>query len=112
MIIAAQSNGGNHIFFVTGNYNADRNLTIVRSISRIEGAAAGVKAHFAAQVAAERGFKRRGVELVGMRGWWSNVLWHRAQNIFSEEDIGRKQRLSAGMSFVFLSALGGGDLCV
>src|SRR5208283_3700264 len=96
VVLAAQGHGGEHVFFVAWNYDADQNLAVVGSIRGIEGAAARVKANLAAKVAAKRGFKRGIVELHERGGWWSNMLVHKAQNIFRDVGVRRKRRLSVG----------------
>jgi len=60
-MFAAQGNRGENVFGVARDYDSDRNLTVVGTVGRIEGAAAGVKADFAAQMAAEGGFESSGV---------------------------------------------------
>jgi len=39
-MFAAKSDGGENIFFVTRNHDADRHLAIVGPVGRVEGAAA------------------------------------------------------------------------
>jgi hypothetical protein len=65
-VFAAQGNCGNHIFGIARDGNSDWNLTIVRAVGGIQGAATGVKTDFSAKMAAESGFERRGIELRGM----------------------------------------------
>jgi hypothetical protein len=60
-VVTAQGNGGQNIFFVAGNYDADRDLPVIGTIGGINGATARVKANFSAQVAAESGLKRGNV---------------------------------------------------
>jgi hypothetical protein len=89
-VVAAQSNGRKNVFFVAGNYDADRDLTIIGAVGGVDSAAAGVEANFSAEVAAESGFKRGGVELRGM-GWrWSDSLRHKAQTILEDAGAARK----------------------
>jgi hypothetical protein len=66
VLLATKCYRGENIFLVARNYNSDWNLTIVRAIGGIQGAAAGIKTNLAAQVAAEGGLKREGVELCGL----------------------------------------------
>jgi hypothetical protein len=89
-VVAAESNGGENIFFIARNYDTNRNLAVIGAVSCIESAAAGVEADFSAKVTAERGFKSRGVELRGTDRGWGDVLRHRVQNIFEDAGVGRK----------------------
>jgi hypothetical protein len=52
-VVAAQGNGGENVFFVARNYNADRHLAIVGAIGCVEGAAARVEANLSTKVASE-----------------------------------------------------------
>jgi hypothetical protein len=90
-VVAAQGNRGEDVFFVTRNYDADRDLAIIRAVGCVEGAAPLIEANFSAQVAAERGLKRGGIELRGIDRGWGNVLGHRAQNIFEDVGVERKR---------------------
>ena len=75
-MVAAEGNGGENVFFVAGNYDADRDLAVVGAVGGIEGAAAGGKANFSTKMTAESGFMRGVVELRVM-GWGGpDVLWH------------------------------------
>ena len=85
-MVAAEGNRGENVFLIARNYDADRNLTIIGAVGGVEGAAARVEADFSTKVAAESGFKSRGVELRGLGRGWGDVLRHRVQNIF--EDAG------------------------
>jgi hypothetical protein len=67
-VVAAESNGGEHVFFVAGNYDSDRDLAVVGAVGCVNGAAARVEADFSAKMAAESGFERGRIELRGM-GW-------------------------------------------
>jgi hypothetical protein len=89
-VVTAEGNGGEHVFFVAGNYDSDRNLPVIGAVGRVEGAAARIKANLSAKVAAERGFERRGIELLGLGRRWRNVLRHRVQNIFEDAGVGCK----------------------
>jgi hypothetical protein len=89
-VVAAEGNGGENIFFIAGNYDADRDLTVIGAVGCIEGATARVEADFSSKVAAESGFKRGGVELGGLGRGWGDVLRHRVQNIFEDAGVGRK----------------------
>jgi hypothetical protein len=66
-MVAAEGDGGENVFFVTGNYDADRDLAVVRAVGRVEGAAARVETDFSAKMAAKRSFKRGRVEVRGVR---------------------------------------------
>ncbi len=90
MVIAAQGNRGEHIFFVARDYYADWNLAVVGAIGGVKGAAAGVEADFSAKVAAEGSFKRSGIELRGARRGWGDGLRHKAQTIFVDGGVRRK----------------------
>ena len=59
-MIAAEGDGGEHVFFIARNYNADRDLAIVGAVGGIEGAAARVEAYLTPKMAAERSFQRGG----------------------------------------------------
>jgi len=61
-VVATEGDGGQHVFFVARNYDANRDLSIIGPVSRVERAAARVEADLPAKMAAERGFKREGVE--------------------------------------------------
>jgi hypothetical protein len=89
-MVAAEGNRGENIFFIAGNYDSDRNLTVVGAVGCIESAAARIEADLSAKVAAERGFKRGGVEMGGLGRGWGDVLRHRVQNIFEDAGVGRK----------------------
>jgi hypothetical protein len=78
-VLATEGNGREHVFFVAGNYDADRDLAIVGAVGGVERSAAGVEANLSAKVAAESGFKRGGIELRGMGRGWSDVWRHRLQ---------------------------------
>jgi hypothetical protein len=100
-MVSAEGNGGENVFFVARNYDSDRNLAVIGAIGCIESATARVEADFSAKVAAERGFKSRGVELRGMDRGWSDVLRHRVQNIFEDAGVGRKgDCILYGVSFL------------
>jgi hypothetical protein len=60
-VVAAESNGGEDIFFIVRNYDAYRDLAVIGTIGGIERAAARVEADFSTKVAAERGLERRSV---------------------------------------------------
>jgi len=74
VVIAAQGNRGKNIFFVARDYYADWDLAVIGSISGVNGAAAGVEADFAAEVTAEGGLKRGGIEWHGTRRGWGDGL--------------------------------------
>jgi len=46
VIVAAQSDSANDVVDCSRNYNADRNLPVIRTVRRIERAAPGIKAYF------------------------------------------------------------------
>jgi hypothetical protein len=73
-VVAAQGNGGEHVFFIARDYDADRYLAVIGSISGVNVAAAGVEADFAAEVTAEGGLKRGGIEWHGTRRGWGDGL--------------------------------------
>ncbi len=67
VMVAAEGDGGEDVFFVARNDYADRNLAVVGAVGRVKGAGAGVEADFSAEMAVKGGFEGRGVE-VGGRG--------------------------------------------
>jgi hypothetical protein len=89
-VVAAEGDSGENVFFVAGNYDADRDLAVVGAVGGIEGAAARVKADFSAKMTAESSFKRGGVELRRVGWGWGDVLWHMVQTIFEDTGAGRK----------------------
>ena len=89
-MIAAEGNGGENVFFIARNDDADRYLAVIGAVGCIESAAARVEAYFSAKVAAESGFERGSVELREMGRGWGDVLRHRVQNIFEDAGAGRK----------------------
>jgi hypothetical protein len=89
-MVAAESNGGNNVFFVARNYDANRNLAVIGAVCGVEGATARVEANLSAKVAAESAFKRGGVEMGGAGRRWGDDLRHRVQNIFEDAGAGRK----------------------
>lgn len=91
-MVVAEGNGGEHVFFVAGNYDANRYLAVIGTVGCVESAAARVETDFSAKVAAEGGFKRAGVELRGLDRGCGDVLRHRVQNIFEDAGAGRKGR--------------------
>ena len=60
MMLAAEGDGGDDIFFVARDDDADWDLAIVGAIGGVEGAAAGVETDFSAKMAAEGGFEGSG----------------------------------------------------
>ncbi len=89
-MVAAEGNCGDNVFFITRNYDADRDLPVIGPVGCIESAAARIEADFSAKMAAERGLERGGVKLRGMDRRWGDVLRHRVQNIFEDAAVGRK----------------------
>src|SRR5450759_4375259 len=89
-MVAAEGNGGEHVFFVARNDDADRDLAVIGAVGCVERAAARVEANFSTKVAAESSFKRAGVELRGMGRGWGDILRHRVHNIFEDAGVGRK----------------------
>ena len=67
VMVAAEGDGGEHVFFVARNDYADRDLAIVGAVGRVERASAGVEADLSSEMAVEGGFEGRGVD-VGGRG--------------------------------------------
>jgi hypothetical protein len=72
-LVAAEGNGGEHVFFVARNYDADWDLAIIGAVGCVESAAARVEADLSAKVAAKRSFERGGVELRGTGRGWGDV---------------------------------------
>ena len=97
-MVAAESNGGNDVFFVARNYDANRNLAIIGAVGRVEGATARVEADLSTKVAAESVFKRGGVEMGGPGRRRGDDLRHRVQNIFEDAGAGRKGRMESVVS--------------
>jgi hypothetical protein len=60
-MFAAEGDRGENVFGIARDDDSDGNLTVVRTVGRIQGAAAGVKTDLSAQMASESGFKRYGV---------------------------------------------------
>jgi hypothetical protein len=60
-MFTAQCDRGENVFGIARDHHSDRNLAVVRTVGRIQGAAAGVKTDLSAQMASESGFKRDGV---------------------------------------------------
>jgi len=60
-MFAAENNRGENVFRVTRDDDPDGDLTVVRTVGRVEGTAAGVKSDFSAKVAPQSGFKSRSV---------------------------------------------------
>ena len=89
-MVAAEGNGGENVFFVARNYDANRDLTVIGAVGCVESAAARVEADLSTKVAAERGLQSRSVELRGLDRRWGDVLRHRVQNIFEDVGVGRK----------------------
>jgi hypothetical protein len=67
-MLAAQCHCSENVFGIARCDHSDRNLTIVRSVGGVEGAAGGVKANLSAQVATEGGLKGNGVNMLGASG--------------------------------------------
>src|SRR3984885_3336999 len=55
VMVAAEGDGGEHVFFVARNDYADRDLAIVGAVGRVERASAGVEADLSAEMAVEGG---------------------------------------------------------
>ena len=89
LMFAAKSDGGENIFFVSRNDDADGNLAIIRAIGCIECAAAGVEADFTAKMPAESGFELRRIEVGGTRRGRGYILRHRT-TIFEDRGAWRK----------------------
>ena len=90
LVVAAEGHGGENVFFVARDDDADGDLAVVRAVGRVEGAATRVKAHFSAKMAPKSGFERGGIEVRGLGGGWGNVLRHRVQNILEDAGVARK----------------------
>src|ERR1700687_423077 len=89
-VVTAEGNGGEHVFFVAGNYDTDRDLAVIGAVGRVKGTATRIKANLSAKMAPEGGFKGGGVELLGLGRRWRNVLRHRVQDIFEDAGAGCK----------------------
>ena len=79
MMFAAEGDGGENIFFIARNDDADRHLAVIGAVGRVESAAAGVEADFSAQMAEERGLEGARVKM----GWWSCGFRHRSTEHYS-----------------------------
>lgn len=64
-MLAAESERGDGVLFVAREDDADRHLAVVGAVSGVEGAAAGVEAHLAAQAAPQVARQGGGVEVAG-----------------------------------------------
>jgi hypothetical protein len=95
-MFAAQSNRGQHVFFVARNYDTNRDLPVIGAVGSVESTATGVETDFSAEVAAERGLERTGVESREMGRRRSDVLRHRIQSIFEDVVAGRKPESACG----------------
>ena len=89
MVVAAQGNGGENVFFIARNYDTDRDLAIIGAVGCVKSAASLIEANFSAKVTTKGGFKRGG-ELRGMLRGWGNGLRHKAQDIFEDAGVVRK----------------------
>ena len=65
VMVAAEGDGGEDVFFVARDDYADRDLAVVGAVGRVESAGAGVEADFSAEMAVESGFEGRGVDVSG-----------------------------------------------
>src|SRR6185312_11215443 len=54
---AAESHGGNRVFYISGNNHSDWNLPVIRSVGRVERAVAVAEAHFALDYLLQRFFQ-------------------------------------------------------
>ena len=61
-MFTTEGNRCENVFGIARHDHSDRNLAVVRTVGRIQCAAAGVKTNFSAQMAPESGFKRDGVD--------------------------------------------------
>ncbi len=64
---ACGRNRRDHVVRVARQNDADRHLPIIRSIRRVERAAAAIEAHISAQIAAQFSFERGGIYAGGLR---------------------------------------------
>ena len=79
MMLTAEGNGGEDVFFVARNNDSDRDLAVVGAIGRVESAAAGVEADLSAKMAEERGLEGARVEM----SWGSGGFRHRSTKHYS-----------------------------
>jgi len=56
-MFATESDRGENIFGVARDDYSDGNLTVVRTVGRVEGAGSGVESDLSSQMAAESGFE-------------------------------------------------------
>jgi hypothetical protein len=99
-MVAAESNRGQYVFFVARNYDADRDLPIIGPVGGIESTTAGIEANLSPKMAAERSFKRDGIELHGMDRRRGHILLYKilrltVQNIF--EDAGARRKAESDL---------------
>ena len=62
-MLARQRDGGDDVVGIVGTDDADRDLAIIRRVGGVERARAVVEAHLAAELAAQFGGERRGVDV-------------------------------------------------
>lgn len=67
-MFTGDSDGGEDVFHVARDDYSDGDLAVVRGVHRVESAATGVEADFAAQMAAQGGVERIGVHRGGFGG--------------------------------------------
>jgi hypothetical protein len=60
-MFAAEGDRGENVFAIAWDDHSDWNLAIVRTVGRIQSAAAGVKTDLSAKMAAESGFEGGGL---------------------------------------------------
>jgi len=56
-MFAAEGDRGENVFGIARDDDSDGNLTVVRTVGRIQGAGSGVESDFSSQMAAESGFE-------------------------------------------------------
>ena len=97
-MVAAEGNGGEDIFFVARNDDADWDLAVIGAVGSVESAATGVEADFSAEMAAESGFKRGGVELRGMRRGGAMSCGIRYRTSWRMRTLGARQKVVASLT--------------
>jgi hypothetical protein len=116
-MFAAEGYGGEDVFFIAREDDADWDLAVVGTVGGVEGTAAGVEADVSAKVAAERGFEGRGItgrggSIVGPRmvrrssGRFGRY-WHRTYSRKTGAGRkGRRARISCQLSVLSSGSFG------
>jgi hypothetical protein len=90
VVVAAQANRSQNVFFVARNYNSERYLPVIGPVSGIESATARIEADFSPKMPPKSVLKRGSIKLRGIRRSRGDVLQHKLQNIFEDASLRRK----------------------